>query len=792
MASPFRLFRKYQKAFIAIAAVVAMFIFVLADPLMSWLQSGSGGPQSANTVVAEWEGGSLTLRQLDQLTQRRFRIHEFLSNLIGLAAGMVEEEGGTPIPPTLPDFRLQDTNSRAVQIGVITTRVLAEQAEDSGIAISDQVINHYLREWGLRKMGDVEMATLLSRVGLTDKMLFAGLRELLMGNFYINSYGMATRGVMPEQRWQDWKRINERIALATAILPAEKFLDQVEDPSETELQQFYDLHKERVADLPDLVMNTQLASPNPGFREPRRVKLQYLVGNVSDWTLKMMDSVTEDEIKDYYERNKRGQFVSEKKSISAEGLFDDGPTDEPTDEQPEAPASDQESMEETPEASVEEAAESESMEAEPTDEAPAEPAESADAGAEAPAEESEPAEETQPAEESEPADDESGRNERRNPFRLAAFQDVVVEAEDSEAEDSEAETAESDEVNAPDAPAADDDASEGGADDEDLTFVPLEEVRGQIQRTLARDKAVLELQKVVDRTYADLKSRYNPYGFKVVSARSEGTDIPAPPAELSNYKAIAAETGLASEETVLLSQMELAETFVGRARDAQSGRELVLQAMFGDNELFEPFRAIDLDGNSYIVCKTEDVDSRIPELDEVRDTVVAAWKQQQAAELALAKAEELAKQASDSGNSVEKVAADAGYETVTTDLFSWLSFGMTPTEMQRGPRLGDAPPLEAVGPEFMTKAFELGANEKAAVLNYSHSAAYLFEVSSREKTEEELRQQFLAEANSWYGGQVMSYARWGNTQRELLAELSEEVGLNLDKLEELMSSSQDQ
>ncbi len=759
MASPFYLFRKYQRAFIAIAAVIAMFIFVLADPLMTWLQQANGGSQrNAETEVATWEGGSLNLQQLESLAQRRYRISEFLTNLVGIAAGMVEQEGGSPVPPTLPDFRLQDTDPRSVQVGCVTTRVLANLAEESGISVSHEVINHYLKEWGLRRMGDAEIANLLSRAGLSDRALFSGLRELLMGNFYISSYSLATRGVMPEERWQDWKRINERIAIDAAILPADKFVAEVPEPTEAELQQFYELHKDRVPDIPQLVLGARLSSPDPGFREPRRVRLQYLLGSVDDWTQKTLDQVTDAEIADYYERNKRAQFVRDA-SNSADSLFN-----------------------ELEKITEEETANGESA----SDDSQGDDSSSDD------------------TDEDQPAEDDSSSTTPQSPFQLAAFQ----------ADEPESETA-SDEASSDAAPASvesegdstaeanDDSAVENSTDDsnndstEESTseeapaeYVPLEEVKEQIRRTLARDKAVVELQKIVDRTYTRLKTAYTPYGVSVVNARSNESDLPAPPAKLSDYKSLAKETGLASEETVLLSQLELSETFVGRAFDAQSRREGVFQAMFGDQELFEPYRALDLDGNSYIVSKLEDVPTRVPEFSEVKDAVLAAWKQQEAAKLALAKAEELAKQAKDNEQSVEEIAKEAGYEVVTSDMFSWLNFGTTPQEMQRGPRLGDAPPLEEIGPEFMTKAFELEADQKAAVLNYDGSAAYLIQLDRREQTEEELRNRFLSEINTWYGGRVMNSARWGSAQRQLLGELSERVGLNLDKLEEFLSQDE--
>ncbi|NOZ40653.1 MAG: hypothetical protein GXP24_10570 [Planctomycetes bacterium] len=520
MASPFYLFRKYQKAFLVVAGVLAMFIFVVADPLMSWLQSsgGGGGPRNAKTVVATWDGGSLNLQQLEMLAQRRFKISEFLRTLVGVAAGIVEKEGGTALPPTLPDFRLQDNNPRSVQFGCIRTRILAEQAKKSGISISDDVVNHYLREWGLRRMGDVEMATILNRVGLNDKTLFAGLRELLLGNFYISSYSLATRGILPEERWQDWKRINERISVEAALLPAEKFLADVPEPSEAELKTFYELHKDRLDGGYHLVMNTRLPAPDPGFREPRRVKIQHLLGNLNDWTQKLSDTVTDAEIADYYERNKRTQFVQSSTSISAAGLFDDAEDEaEPAEpESVEAESDEPESTEETPvdegeaatkeEPTTEETTEETSTgeeEAEPTDETPAEEA---------------PAEET-PTTEEQPAEEDSSQLTRKSPFRLAAFQEDAEAAEAAEGETasevaSDGETEESVEKTSVEKTVEDTESTEPEAEEpaqeEPVQYVPLEEVSEQIRRSLAEDKAVVELQKVVDRTYASLQSSYNP------------------------------------------------------------------------------------------------------------------------------------------------------------------------------------------------------------------------------------------------------------------------------------------
>jgi len=791
MASPFYLFRKYQKTFLVIAGVLAMFIFVLADPLMSWIQSSGGGPSSGGsgkTVLASWEGGSLNARQLSSLSQRRYKISNFLRNLYGMAQALIEQEGGTATPPKLPNFILApNTAFRDIQVSCLTTRVLAQQAKKSGISISDDVVNNYLREWGLRRMGDAEIGALLKRLNLRDKELFAGIREMLISDYYFGSYSLATRGITPEQRWQDWKRINERIAVEAAILPQEKFLAEVPEPSDAQLQNFYEQHKNREAETVEMVINTQLPSPNPGFREPRRVKLQYLVGNVEDWTQKMLDKISDEEIADYYERNKRAMFVKReiRSSTSAAGLFDEG--------EEEASETETEKVDKKP-ATAETTAEDSS---DPPEESTTE----------------------KPTTATEPDADESSRALRSSPFRLTAFQteasatdesatkataagekaDAEKETQEKEAEKQEEQSAE-ETTQQPAKEKAEEPTNETKAEEptgetneqsaaaeKPVEYEPLENVSNQIRRSLAKDKAVVALQKVVDQTFTQLQSTYNPYGFEVVSARSEQRDIPEPPAALADFAAIARETGLASEETVPLSFKGLVETFVGKALDAQSRQEFVVQRMFGDQEPYEPYRAVDLDGNWYLVSKVADIASHVPEFDEVRDAVLAAWKAQEAAKLALARAKELAEQAKASGKSVAEIAKESGYESVTTDMFSWLNFGTTPADMQRGPRLGDAPPLEAVDAKFMTEVFKLKAEDRISLLNHDQTIAYLLQLSNREQTAEEMRKQFLAEANNWFGGQIMTQTRIQRANQKLINQLREKAGLNDDKLQEYLA-----
>jgi hypothetical protein len=767
MAHPFRYFRKHQKVFMAFAAIIAIIVFVAGDYFTSMM--GQGGGPNPNQVVATWKGGSLTAAELENLSQRRYFISEFLLRLASEGYNRVLAEGGTP-QTTAPDFILpRGTKSRSVATGVISTRILADQAKKAGMTVSDDVINHFLKEVSFRRVNDSEIVTILqtirqgSRRELED-LVFAGLRELLLANTYMSSYRSNYLNVLPEQRWEDWRRINERISLEVAALPVSDFVKDVPAPKEADLKAFYEQYKNNEARVPHLVGNTILPSADPGFKIPRKVKLNYLLSDINAWSEKYRDSITDAEIADYYERNKRTQFVKSEGDSSEfdTELFQTTP-----------PATSTETPAEETESPTSET--NEATEAAPAEETPAEEVEAPAA----------------------PADDESGSATRSNKFQLTALQVDAVEADSEEAVKEATEEAvvegqpEATDTETAETPAEDDadSAAESDEDEAKIEYVPLEEVKDTIRNKLARDKAVVEVRKAMDRVYAELDTEYKPYSFAVVSAKSDKKELPKPPAALTNLKERAAATGLASEETVLLTQREMADTFVGKARDVQTDTQPVGLLAYADLNLYQPLLAKDLDGNFYLVTKVEDIAESIPTFDEAKEQVEKQYKEREAAKLALKKAVELATESQKSGDSLKVALAGKPYEIINTDFFSFLTFGTTAADMQQGPKLGDAPPLEAVGPDFMRKAFELKDKEVAALLNYDQSNAYVFRLDRRESTPEELRNLFLKEANNWYGGGIMMQGHIMNQQNEVLAEVVEKAGLDEERAEKYLDAT---
>ena len=166
MASPFRVFRKYQKTLLAIAGVVLMFVFVVGDSLFSYFGGGrnarAGEDHDAKATAVHWDGGKLTNRQLNELVSRRQILNNFLKN--------VEMEGTRP---SADGRRRSARASRAAHCSVRKPRsnklnrasskrsCSPTRPRESGMKISDDTLVQYLNELGRKNVSPEQMRAML-------------------------------------------------------------------------------------------------------------------------------------------------------------------------------------------------------------------------------------------------------------------------------------------------------------------------------------------------------------------------------------------------------------------------------------------------------------------------------------------------------------------------------------------------------------------------------------------------------------------------------------------------------
>jgi hypothetical protein len=817
MASPFRIFRKYQKTLLVIAGVVLMFVFVVGDSLVSYL-TGSRNPRTgderdARAVAVHWDGGSLTNRQLSDLVFRRHILNHFLGQ-IEAAGEMPSREAGVD-PPELrvQTLRSADTPAQHVEESVVVTKLYAEAAKAAGMKVSDATLLQYLDELGRHNVSREQMRAILngSQSGggrASIDYVMDALREAMLARDYLNSHAFAIRTVTPVQRWNDWLKVNDRIIVEAAAIPAQLFLADVKEPTEAEITSYFDKYKNREAS-PELYGVTELPSPTPGFKIPRKVDLQFVQANYDEFLAKAEEKVTDAEIAKYYDQHKN-QF--EKANT---GLMEDNrPKNDGS--KPEADATKGGAKEST-------------NPAKPADErtkaADTETKSSASPAAE---KESKPAPATnnpiegqRPDEKKAAPADEKKSSYQANPskriFRLAALEQKAEKnsadkldtsagkaaSGDSTSPASKAEnSANKPAVTSPPAPAsnpasptvpaatpalaspatsapsATPEASKAAplstaepAVRKPVEYQPLSEVKDEIRRIRAEAKVAEQLKDLMSQVQAPLDSAFSRYN-EALATMTDKQEPPVLPKSLTDLAPIARKNGLKYGRTGPKSLLELRQMPVGKTVVMDSDRSL-LEMLFAGHELdlYQPIETVDrVSGDLFVVVKMSDTPARVPELAEVRSTVVREWKKERAAELSQQHGEDLAKKAQEAKKPLTKFFADdKAIKVVTTDPFSEYTGGEASllTRQFQPLRISQPDGIVAAGPEFLKRVFELKDGEVAAVPNHDHSITYIVRVVEHQLGLPELRTAYLADANSWQDEDSMDQLHRGEVAGSL-------------------------
>lgn len=806
MASPFRVFRKYQKTVLVVAGVILMFVFVIGDALVGYLGGSRGrsgnSPRDANAVAVRWDGGSVTNAELENLVVRRRITNAFLEQVEGLGAQAAYLAGVPPRDLRVQILRGPETAEQGVEQSVVQSRLFADAARKAGMHVSDDTVVQYLDDLGRRNVSRDDMRAIVARLHegrVPIDYVIDALREEMLARNYITSHEFALETVTPDERWQDWLTVNDRVVVEAAAIPVEQFVVDAGEPSAAELEALFDKFKKNEPG-PVRVGNVELPSSAPGFAVPRKIDLQYIEAKYEDLLAKVEEEVTEEEIQKYYDDNKDLLFIK-----ADTGLIEEDANKTEDAEKSDEPAAEGTGGETTSETSPADTP----AEGSETD-APVEPDASAESGDAPPGD---PASDASPPTDggdnkTAPAQaDQSlrhvGPNNRM--FRLAAFlqksegaETDVAKATEATDASKDAETAET--TNATEERAAGSDTETGAEDPAEppsaasgateqpagsspaaskkpKEFQPLDEVRDVIRRELAQRKAGDRMTELMSRLSRQVNSEFQSYFGQVLDAQDKEVDSPPPPAALADLAPLAKEHGLAQGKTGPMSFLELRETPVGKSGSIETGTTL-LQTLFlsDDLELYQPILTLDIDRNHYLAMKTSDTPRRIPELAEVKDDVVRAWKHERAAEAARKYAEDFAKKAQDARSPLtDFFADDQSVKVVRSDPFSLLTGGdvarVGGQNRQYPFRLSQPDEIEAAGPEFLQRVFELKDGEVAAVLNNDHSLAYVVRVVEHQDSPDELRSAYLAEANTWDGYNLKTSEHASNYVSHLRSEI---------------------
>jgi hypothetical protein len=200
---------------------------------------------------------------------------------------------------------------------------------------------------------------------------------------------------------------------------------------------------------------------------------------------------------------------------------------------------------------------------------------------------------------------------------------------------------------------------------------------------------------------------------------------------------------------------------------------------------------LDDEGNRYLFWKTDERGAEVPELDDVRDKVVRAWKlgaglddvTDKARGLARRRAEELAAMAQDGKPLSEITTQQPGSNLTETESFSWLTTGnaaaFNPWQPQQ-PRLSPITGIDQPGPEFMQTAFGLDVDDVGVAMNHPQSDVHVIRVVRENKSHNVVQANFLEEmVDRRVMGQIQAAARldWQMVQQDWLDELDAEYNV---------------
>ena len=321
MKSPFAIIRKYQKTLMVALTLLAVFAFVIADSLSRSMQ----GSNVQDKVVVETSAGNLKMSDIESLVRQR----RLANNFIQRAATVCDV-----------DFRqIQQIFFRHgpgddIQKDVLFGHLLTLKADEIGITVADSAVQDFIRQFTNEKLSTNDFRDVVSEMHVSQNDIFNALRGELRART-ARELLSPRAPLAPEQYWDIYKKLQVRQVMEIAPVIVEDFVKEVPEPSDTDLEKWFDTYKDDFA-------VTSRKDFSPGFKQPRKVDLQYLTLRFADVRKQVEESkaVTDEEIVAYYEANKDIRYVVDPTpTLDGDDLF--GPDGEgPKQDAPEAPKTD--------------------------------------------------------------------------------------------------------------------------------------------------------------------------------------------------------------------------------------------------------------------------------------------------------------------------------------------------------------------------------------------------------------------------------------------------------------------
>ena len=366
---------------LAVVGIGAMIAFVFLQPMMSYMDN-SRAPQ--DPVVVETKYGDYKESRLAGVRQSRELVQRFFEGVVAATVDAQIKQGF--VDPRMRDSMFQrlfgqvhaallQRSNPGPESSALETLILAKRAEELGMVVSDRAINDLLIEVTNDLLSSADLQAIINNLQqgrrVSTARLFDAIRTEMLAANLLQLFQWSLIDIPPAQKFEYYSRVNRRADAQIMPLAVADFTSQIEAPDETVLKAFFEKYKN---DLPDP------ASPEPGFKVPRMAAFQYFKADFAKFTDEAKEEVTDEEIAEYYEKNK-AQFVQldlpddpedePKDDASKDDMPDDTPAPDESDPSDDKPTSNEESTqpEEAPDKPTEGQPDS-ADKPEPSDEAP--------------------------------------------------------------------------------------------------------------------------------------------------------------------------------------------------------------------------------------------------------------------------------------------------------------------------------------------------------------------------------------------------------------------------------------
>jgi hypothetical protein len=737
MASPFKVFRKHQKAWLAVLTIMAMFSFVFLGMVGQLM-----GPQQRQNpvVVRTAKYGKLTHNDIAMMRQEHNLFVQIISRILAMAMGETQEAAMG---------RVQATFGTSTDKDVVDNWLKLQRAEEIGIHISDQIVNEFLQGIAGGKVGSEQIAQIIGQQNLSEVQFFDLVREELRANEVLRLFEASLQGVTPAQRWDYFCQLRKQATVEVIPIEVEQFVDQVPAPSEEELTAFFEKYKDKLPN-PN--------SPEPGFRIPHTIDVQYFKAELAKFS--DPTKVSDEEIQAAYEKNKAAydRFEKAQSEVDKKAEGEKEKTAAP-DEKENAPA-----------------------------EKPAEQPKEQSAP-----EKAKPADQSVPGQEKTPAEGAKKEDARKSSLVDRAHFSLVSNTEQA---DTPAAAAPAPEKPAADKPAtsppvqpqtpgAEKPAANQPAEPEKaeqakpvLSDKTKELIRSQIAAKVAGEKISAALHKL-EQTMDENGKKWRKYEAAKIHQQA---NAPTPPS--LDFEELAKQNGLTAGHTGMVSSWEAGKFDINSSYIVQGqGVSPFTAVAFKSLATYRPELAQDLQGNGYLFWKVSDAPESEPSLkdEKVREGAIHAWKMIRARELARKQAESLADTANKSGATLKGAFADIPEDKVITPpSFSMLTEGTVPRGSSLAPpRLSAVEGVPLAGMDFMRAVFNLELNQAGVAMNAPQTVVYVVQLIKYTPPQDALWGIFLAEDFSRYA--LVAIEAMQADQRAWLESLKTSAGLKWEQ-----------